>query len=149
MNAIGRIVAIVIIGLAVFGLATIARDLVPDTPEPPRLPAPAVGSGVQAEPGTTCRSVDEGYLETNPTFGHADATHTHANYWSADEPERDVLLGAGFWQRPPGFGGYFWSYAGCSEGFVRAQIDRHQEEQKRKGVNNAGDGDPELFTPAP
>ena len=113
--------------------------------------AAAVPSPSDARPApaaaATCQSIGDGFLENSPTFGSAEAAYVHVNYWIVGEGvEHDVVLPGGRWQAAPRIGGgRYWLYGGCTEAQVREQVALHQV---RRGAQDAGWGDPALFTPA-
>lgn len=98
----------------------------------------------------SCRTIGDGYLETNPVFGSEQASHVHVSYWTpggSDQRERDVILSGGRWQRDERVGGYFWIFADCTEAQVRQQVELHQARKREElGDRHAGWGDASYFT---
>lgn len=167
MRALGVLVALAFVAFVVIVGVSVLRSVAPSppvslveesrpVPQSGQAPVEAVNeietvhttsSGVERG---VCRTVGDGYLETNPVFGNAQASHIHVSYWTPsgpDQRERDVVLPGGRWQRDAGVGGYFWIFADCTETQVREQVELHQARKREElGDRHAGWGDASSFT---
>jgi hypothetical protein len=151
------LIAVLVIGFRLFTMPPPAPAPAPVIVSAPAVPPaqeiaaqPVANEPVRQEPAAPagrCRVLADGYLETSPIIGTPDAQFVHAVYWFPGQPEYNVLLAGGEWQRPAGAGGHFWAYGGggCTRDFVAAQIAGHIERTTLQGVNTGGMGDPSLF----
>jgi len=121
--------------------------------QPGSIPDTTVGQANEvslASADGACRTVGDGYLESNLVFGTRQASHIHVSYWvpsSSEQRERDVILPGGRWQRDNGVGGYFWIFVDCTDAQVRQQVELHQTRKREElGERHAGWGDAEYFT---
>lgn len=131
-------------GLTVQAPVTAQEPVAPIAPLPTQSSDPVPEQTELITPVGECRATSDGFLGAEPTFGVADGVFTHADYWTAGELERAVILPGGVYEAPSGYSGRWWSYTGdCAEAQVRAMVNAHIT---RRGPNHAGWGDNSLFT---
>lgn len=147
------LIAVVAVGYGQLTAPEAASDLQPTMPRvitPQEIAPPAVNVVTNDIPigsqGGACRSTGNGRLEDHPVFGGNDLVQV--DYSTAGQPERSVLLPGGQWSRPPGVGGTFWVWVGCTFDQAREQVELAMGRRTSDGANQAGWGDPGLFSPA-